>query len=394
MPLTPATSSYYQYTLKVEDAANPRAPGSVVLKEPSSLVEDYQLKVAYRKYVTTKTIPHRAKRINFLFLHGNGMNKGLWHYHIDQLYTMYSLIPDMYIDTVIAADHANMGDSAYANRDKLGQVCDWNDLVKDYIMITKIHEREAFLHPDAFNVIVGHSMGGFLTIQLTANEPNLFQCSVLVNPVCANTPEANDSFIALQRNWYDRGFVKYNFDIPPGKNWYDEVYDHFTTKSFYKMFDPVVLKNMVEDEIPEGYQRDKYYETVLLKHDGNNDYISYYNQYFSIPVTYSCKLVHSQGWFQNSPSFLERSDTIKQIVDERLHSAQLQVLHGHAHNMHAQSPNVILSYINEFVVETYKNNQKPNDYDYLKQFGPDYKKILFENRMKEFLGDRKIHSKL
>lgn len=394
MPLTPATSSYYQHTVKVVDAANPRAPGSVVLNRPSSLIEDYQLKVAYRKYVTTKTIPHGAKRMNFIFLHGNGMNKGLWHYHIDQLYTMYSLIPDMYIDTVIAGDHVNMGDSAYANKDKLGHVCDWNDLVKDYIMITKIYEKQAFLHPDAFNVIVGHSMGGFLTIQITAQEPHLFQCSVLMNPVCASNPEADDSFVNAQRNWFDRGFVKYNYDIPEGKNWYEEVYKHFTEKSFYKMFDPIVLRNMVEDEIPDEYDRSKYYQSIQLKHDGNQDYVSYYNQYFSIPATYSSyeQVTVPTKVFSGSKDL--SAATVKRIVDEKLHSAKLQVLPGHTHNMHAQSPNMILSYINEFVVDTYQRNQKPTDDDYLKKYGPDYKWIMFENRMKEFLGDRKITSKL
>ena len=34
------------------------------------------------------------------------MNKGIWHYQIDKLFTMYEVsFPDMHIDTVIAADH-------------------------------------------------------------------------------------------------------------------------------------------------------------------------------------------------------------------------------------------------------------------------------------------------
>ena len=45
------------------------------------------------------------------------MNKGIWHYQIDKLFTMYEVsFPDMHIDTVIAADHVNMGDSANVNR--------------------------------------------------------------------------------------------------------------------------------------------------------------------------------------------------------------------------------------------------------------------------------------
>ena len=67
MTLTPNTSPFYEHTLKIKDAASPRAPGSVVLSQPSTLREDYQLKIAYRKYVTTRVIPHNAKRINFCF---------------------------------------------------------------------------------------------------------------------------------------------------------------------------------------------------------------------------------------------------------------------------------------------------------------------------------------
>ena len=39
MHLKPSDSPYYERTLKVKDAANPRAPGSVVLSKPSHLRE-------------------------------------------------------------------------------------------------------------------------------------------------------------------------------------------------------------------------------------------------------------------------------------------------------------------------------------------------------------------
>ena len=66
MHLKPSDSPYYERTLKVKDAANPRAPGSVVLSKPSHL-RRLSLKIAYRKYVTTRQIPFNSPRINFYF---------------------------------------------------------------------------------------------------------------------------------------------------------------------------------------------------------------------------------------------------------------------------------------------------------------------------------------
>lgn len=65
MHLKPSDSPYYERTLKVKDAANPRAPGSVVLSKPSHLREDYQLKMPYRKYVTTRSNPFQFTKNKF-----------------------------------------------------------------------------------------------------------------------------------------------------------------------------------------------------------------------------------------------------------------------------------------------------------------------------------------
>ena len=396
MTLTPANSPFYEYTLKIKDAASPRAPGTVVLPQPSHLREDYQLKIAYRKYVTTRVIPHNAKRINFLFLHGNGMNKGIWHSQIDKLFATYEIsFPELHIDTVIAADHVNMGDSAYVNRGKLGHVSDWNDFAKDCIMLTKIHERESFLHPNAFNVVVAHSMGGFAAIQMTAIEPHLFQSSVLINPVCVSVPDENGEFYHTYRNWFERGFVKFYFDnIPENANWYHEIYEHYSKRSFYKNFDPIVLRNMLEDEIPDYYDRKRHYNIVELKHDGLEDYINYYNQRFSIPAT---KDLYKQVKVPTK-MLCGTNDGISTLInlykDDDLSFSKIEFLEGKYHNMHAENPDLVMNVVNDFVLESYKQNQPPNDDEFKKQYGVDYKRKLREEVLKDLLGDIKLPGKL
>ena len=65
------------------------------------------------------------------------MNKGICIIRLINYSPCMKLVSQICIDTVIAADHVNMGDSANVNRGKLGHVSDWNDFAKDYIMITK-----------------------------------------------------------------------------------------------------------------------------------------------------------------------------------------------------------------------------------------------------------------
>lgn len=396
MTLTPNTSPFYEHTLKIKDAASPRAPGSVVLSQPSTLREDYQLKIAYRKYVTTRVIPHNAKRINFLFLHGNGMNKGIWHSQIDKLFATYEIsFPELHIDTIIAADHVNMGDSAYVNRGKLGHVSDWNDFAKDAIMLTKVHERDSFLHPNAFNVVVAHSMGGFAAIQMTAIEPNLFQSSVLINPVCVTVPGDNKDFDRTYRDWFERGFVKFYFDkIPENVNWYYQIYEHYSKRSFYKNFDPIVLRNMLEDEIPEFYDRKSHYDTVELKHDGFEDYINYCNLRFSIPET---KALYQQVKVPTK-MLCGTNDGMSALInlykDDDLSFANIEFLEGMYHNMHAENPDLVMNLVNDFVLDCFEKNQQTTDDDFKKKYGSEYKQKLRTEVLKDLFGDIELPSKL
>ncbi|CAI5758083.1 unnamed protein product [Candida verbasci] len=394
MQLYPNYSPYYEYTLKIKDASNPRKPGSVVLSTPSHLFEDYQLKIAYRKYKTTKSIPTEAKRINFIFLHGNGMNKSIWHYHIDKLFTQYELnFPDLYIDTIIAPDHVNMGDSCFINKDKLGHICDWEDLAKDYIMICKIHERETFLHPNSFNVIVSHSMSGYIALNITNFEPNLFQSSILINPIVISNSTVDKSLTNYLQDWYNQGYIKYNFDnIPPNQNWYELIYQHYTNKSFYKYFEPIILRNMIEDEIPNNYQRSHYYNEVDLKHNGLYDFVNY--SYSINNPSFDYDKIKVPTKIICGDKDLNSNMIVPEIKKQLAFAKTLTILKNQYHNMHAQSPDLIISSINKFVVETFNSYQRENDKEYYEKYGKDYKQILMKKKLSEFLNNDKIPTKL
>ena len=75
--------------------------------------------------------------------------------------------------------------------------------------------------------------------------------------------------------------------------------------------------------------------------------------------------------------------------------AEIQVLEGKYHNMHAESPDLIMSLVNDFVVTCYKEHPKITDFEYYKKYGSDYKLILRKKKLHDLLGDNtNIPSKL
>ena len=65
--------------------------------------------------------------------------------------------------------------------------------------------------------------------------------------------------------------------------------------------------------------------------------------------------------------------------------AEIQVLEGKYHNMHAESPDLIMSLVNDFVVTCYKEHPKITDFEYYKKYGSDYKLILRKKKLHDLL---------
>lgn len=240
------------YTAEIKNtaAAFPRGAGSTVL--PSD-----RLKVAYRRYKTSQPVPEGITKVNFIFAHGTGMNKSVWSYHIDQLYEMTKDSDDWRVDSVVSVDSASHGDSSLLNEGKIGWSFDWRDGAKDLINVVK-HEMDStgdFIPSTTTrNVLVGHSMGGFMVSYAGFLEPSLFDSLISIEPVLYFDPMFREFFLLRVKK-----LGKILNDEFPSR----EVAQAFYSKSFYNVMDKRVLNDFANDELYE--KNGKFYTKASTK---------------------------------------------------------------------------------------------------------------------------------
>lgn len=239
--MIPESSALYTHTLETVQAPFPRYPNSVAPGNPPDV-----LKVCYRRYKASHSAPRGTQTLNMVFLHGTGMNKGIFHYHIDQLYEKCHTI-GVHVNLVLAVDSINHGLSAAANKGKLGSDLDWRDIAYDVARIAEL-EKSDLLHGDK-NLLVGHSMAGAVSLYLSFLRPALFDAVVVLNPVCYRPGDGSfpphEPFVS----WRNRGYMETEFQANSAE-WRQQIREYMANKSFYRGFDPRVLDNMIEDEIP------------------------------------------------------------------------------------------------------------------------------------------------
>lgn len=259
----------YSLEKKIIDAHSPRFPGSTALEQDSSA-----LKLVYNKFTTTASTSATAgkTRINLVFSHGTGMNKDLWTYHAKRLYATASAGPGWYLGSVVAFDAVGHGDSAVANRDKLGWTYGWTDGARDLIKIVR-HENttcgDMLNNATSKNIIVGHSLGGFHVLMAGFFEPNLFDTIVPIEAVFYY-----DASLAPR---YHKVFQKVSSLIMDEFESLEEFTEYYAEFSFYKSLHPEVLKEMISNE----------YYTVYDAASGTTKYRSKANRVGQIS-TYVC----------------------------------------------------------------------------------------------------------
>lgn len=225
----------YTVQLKNTDAAFPRGVGSTLL--PTD-----RLKIAYHRYKTTERIAEDQIKVNFVFVHGTGMNKSVWKYHIDQLYKL-SKKQNWAVDSVVSLDLAGHGDSGILNKGKLGWTYEWRDGGKDLISVvkTEMDQTGDFVPTSTTrNVLVGHSLGGFLVAYAGYLEPTLFDSVVSIEPVLFFDPMYAEFHV--NRMGKLSKFLKDEFPS-------EEAARKFFAKSFYKVLDKRVMDDFVADEL-------------------------------------------------------------------------------------------------------------------------------------------------
>lgn len=392
MPLTPATSPLYTYSLKTTEASHPRHPGSVILETPSPNPEDYRMLLVSRKYITTSKNFEGRTPINIVFLHGNGMNKGMWHYHIDQLYQKYSGSSTYYLNVVIALDAVHAGDSAFLNRKKLGNVIDWNDMARDILQIVKFQEKNVFEVPGAINLAVGHSMSGAALLMASICDPYFFTAVMLVNPVAYHTPEMRSLVQIAYHNWIVRNKIVTKFEIPKGIKWSEHILKYYKKVSFYKEFDDRVLENMIEDEIPDFYDINKDYQEVRMKHDGIGEYIAYFSAYSSVSHAMEMyKTIQTPIYHVWSDGDSVPTEGVEFIRNSIPNVTKID-LPDTGHSVNGTHPDLTIEKITEMIedrIEIAEKTSPLNDFGYLKKYGKDYKSKLFELTFSEHIPDVK-----
>lgn len=392
--MQPSKSDLYEYNLISVPGSFPRHPGSILLSRESHTPSDYRLQVCYRKY---KALQDSNKpKINIVFLHGNGMNKGIWHYHIDKLYNQYNN-SEYQLNTVLAIDNVSHGESAAANKDKLGYVYGWKDGCKDVIEIVKYHESQDFLSKNSINILVGHSLGGFQALYTCYLEPQLFDACIPVNPVCY----MDDQTLALYSfgfgMWLKTDKIKSHFDIPEGSNWKEVAEKHYKKESFFKKFNPAVLANMLGDEFsgvtPEGNSFD-------LNTRAEQEYICYYNARVFIPdgmkvfdqITTPVYHIVGDNDTAGEGAIQSTRSSLKSVVKPF-------DLENSTHLVVGENPdlvvNVLLTAINQITQNHAKNGSVRFSEDkWLRQYGENYKEVVMAKEIDTYVAAHKNYAKL
>lgn len=266
-------SRLYTLEKKTTDAAFPRAPGSTVLSND-------RLKIVYNKYLTTKgAIPKDKIKVNLIFAHGTGMNKSIWNYHIKKLFEHSQSASTWVLNSVLSIDAIGHGDSSLLNEGKIGWVYKWDDGSKDIIQIVK-HEQqttnEFVNNVSTKNILVGHSLGGFMAVVASFYEPSMFDAVIPVEGVLFMDPKTDGRFLSI--------FSKLSSILIDKFESEEECNDYFTKFSIYKALHPEVLKDFMEDEKATYVDPETKETRFMTKASTSNQMSTYYSARISIPL--------------------------------------------------------------------------------------------------------------
>ncbi|CCD25355.1 triglyceride lipase NDAI_0F00360 [Naumovozyma dairenensis CBS 421] len=239
-------SSYYRET-KIINAIKSRAQNATL----NQGIDQLQIVYDLYTYININTNISSTNKINMIFLHGSGMNRSIWEYHISKMID-YLKTPTINwsINKIILMDQVTHGDSGLLNKEKLGVEFNWNDGAKDACLVAQtefypLTNNNNDQEMRYFNVVVGHSMGGFQALACGALYPYLFNLIITVEPVVVqrNPFNSNDMTI-MPESFYNSLISKMDdcFDTELGYN------EFMQKKSFYTKVHPIILKRLIEFE--------------------------------------------------------------------------------------------------------------------------------------------------
>ncbi|CUM46435.1 uncharacterized protein AC631_04928 [Debaryomyces fabryi] len=266
-------SKLYTLEKKTTDAAFPRVPGSTILSND-------RLKIVYNKYLTARGAISKDKiKVNLIFAHGTGMNKSIWNYHIKKLFEHSQSASTWVLNSVLSIDAIGHGDSSLLNEGKIGWVYKWEDGSKDIIQVIK-HEQqttnEFVNNASTKNILIGHSLGGFMAVVAGFYEPSMFDAVIPVEGVLFMDPKTDGRFLGI--------FSKLSSILIDRFESEEEYNDYFTKFSIYKAFHPEVLKDFMEDEKATYVDPETKETKFMTKASTTNQMTTYYSARISIPL--------------------------------------------------------------------------------------------------------------
>lgn len=353
--MIPENSSIYTYKTETAQASFPR-----VYRAIKEGVRRDALKVCYRKYKNRGQNSVKLPSYNLVFLHGTGMNKGMWHSLIDEIFEE-SKSSGIFIDTAVAIDAVNHGESAEANKDVLGDGYDWRDGSYDVLKVVEA-ERDTFLDTSSKNIIIGHSMGGMQSMYTSYLQPLLFDACVTINPVAYRS----EGVILIRDVLAPKGYMETSFDIPEGKSWEEVVFGYMREGSFYKRFDETVLKNLIDDEVPKSLYGQKV-SKVSLRTSKENTLATYLGSDEALPP------MSAIFPYIRTPviRFLSEKDTATEEQRELLSKHigdKLETVHfpGKRHILNGEEPKLTVKHLLEVLLK--RSTAPPTEYPYISVF--------------------------
>lgn len=329
--MIPPSSPLYTHKLEVADASFSRYPGAVKPGSPN-------LKLVYRRYKNVASPV--SEKYNLVFVHGTGMNKGVWHSLVDKLYERCK-DSGIFLNLVVALDAVNHGHSAEINKDHIGDAYDWRDTSFDILNLCE-KERADFLAPNTRNIIIGHSMGGLVSLYTCFLKMDLFDACVVINPVVyLFSPTPNLSFEPFS-TWRDRGYMETEFDIPEGEDWRKVVNTYMRKSSFYRAFTDTSLANLLEDEIPKE-QLDKL--RFSFNTTQRNTLITYFGGGAAIPPMKGALPFIRTPVYRILSEFDTATKDARAQLAEDVNGLKTVILPGQKHLVNGENPDLVVEHI-------------------------------------------------
>ncbi|SCU93427.1 LAME_0F03774g1_1 [Lachancea meyersii CBS 8951] len=234
-------TSEFRKTTRTVDAVSPRSSKLSTLDSTKDV-----LKVVYDVYESQWTATD-SSLVNFVFLHGSGMNRKVWDDYVDKL-NLPANKRGWRIGKVVLIDQVNHGDSAVLNEPLLGTIYDWSDGARDVCKICADEFYNGSRKNGTFNVVVGHSMGGFQALCCSVLFPGIFDTVLCIEPVVwmKRVRNAGNDDITIMSPTFYKALAATMQDEFSSQQHFDRYFDK---SSLYAASDPVIKKRERQFEL-------------------------------------------------------------------------------------------------------------------------------------------------